>query len=320
VLAVFDASQLQTYSGTLLPSGTTPPAITLTGAQTVFMPLGLRVECTTLGALATSRIRYSYDSGANWAHSVVPTAATIALDGIAAGLVLNIAAGTMATNNVWELVVSAAASLRNSADVLAASGFACPRLLTGTSGIDGQPAWAADGLDKDPGAPAVYQHFVNSTLATPAVNGTTGVSLFAIMSAGASPTSGFNSVMGLGTGTTPGVNLEYAGGGITSVSSGGGIIVTTGYTAGTPKVLVTKQVGVAGDFCQWGAARTTDTAGGMTARTGMAMFCRGDIAEFSPAKIAVLVIVDGDIEVGDLLTKIKAYYAPRFPSWSALNS
>lgn len=78
-------------------TGTTPPVITLTGQP--FFDINLRVECTTLGALATWELRWSIDGGDTWEAEEVVSAATVALTGT--GLTLNIAAGTAAVDNVW---------------------------------------------------------------------------------------------------------------------------------------------------------------------------------------------------------------------------
>lgn len=89
-------------------TGTTPPTITITGTPN--RPVTLRIECTTLGALGTSRIRYSTDGGVTWISNVTTVATVVANDtrllsasGLteATGLTINIAAGAMAVDNVW---------------------------------------------------------------------------------------------------------------------------------------------------------------------------------------------------------------------------
>lgn len=81
-------------------TGTTPPAITLSGAP--LEPITLQVQCQVGGALGTWSGRYSIDGGVTWTPFV--SAAVVELfDGsnVDTGVALNIAAGNAATNNVW---------------------------------------------------------------------------------------------------------------------------------------------------------------------------------------------------------------------------
>lgn len=91
----------------VVATGTTPPAITLTG--TPLVDIDLRIECMKTGTLTNSKIRWSINGGATWVqdgavNAYVATAATIPLTdtrGNLTGVTINIAAGTGALDNVW---------------------------------------------------------------------------------------------------------------------------------------------------------------------------------------------------------------------------
>jgi hypothetical protein len=90
------------HNATLTATGTTPPAVTVSG--TTKYSDQLRVEITTGGARGTAVFRYSFDGGSNWAESGIVTAATYALltpNGDASGLTLAFPVGTYATDNVY---------------------------------------------------------------------------------------------------------------------------------------------------------------------------------------------------------------------------
>ncbi len=96
---LFDGSAMSAVT----PAGTTPPVITLTGTPN--RPIDLRVECTVLGALGTSRVKWSIDGGNTFSVATL-TAATILItdplnENETTGVTLNIAAGNAAVNNVW---------------------------------------------------------------------------------------------------------------------------------------------------------------------------------------------------------------------------
>lgn len=96
-LGTFDQkSDVGLAMGAVSSSGTTPPAITLSGTATKYV--NLRIECTTLGARGVAVIRYSLDGGVTWTENVT-TAATITLGD--SGLTANYANATAAVDNVW---------------------------------------------------------------------------------------------------------------------------------------------------------------------------------------------------------------------------
>jgi hypothetical protein len=89
--------------------GTLSPAVTLSGTRSFaagVVPVIL-VEINSIAggtALGAAFFRVSYDDGATWALAGAGgqvTAATVALDGIAAGCILNFPAGTYATSYTW---------------------------------------------------------------------------------------------------------------------------------------------------------------------------------------------------------------------------
>jgi len=81
-------------------TGTSPPTITLGGTQ--LQPVNLKVQCTTGGALATWSGWYSVDGGTTRVNfTSAATVPVIDPNGTDTGIVLNIAAGTASTDNVW---------------------------------------------------------------------------------------------------------------------------------------------------------------------------------------------------------------------------
>lgn len=143
-VAWWDAAATQTI-GSLYHSAGTGPAVTITGSQSVWSPVGIRVEVTT-GGSSGGLFRVSYDSGATFAHSAVaiPYGSTYALDGAATGFSIGFPSGTYVTTDVYEGQGTSAPSLKTGTDIIAASGTAAPRLYVGASGILGRAAWSSD--------------------------------------------------------------------------------------------------------------------------------------------------------------------------------
>ena len=100
VLAAWDAAD-GTLSTTPFASGTSPPAVTLSGSVT---PRPLRIELQTTGARGTAIFRYSADGGATWIESGVTTAATYPMIGAASGTTLNFPVGSYTNDNVYRAV------------------------------------------------------------------------------------------------------------------------------------------------------------------------------------------------------------------------
>jgi hypothetical protein len=81
-------------------TGTTPPAVTITGENTLAID-SVRVEITTGGNRGTAVFKYSFDGGLTWSETGVTTAATyeMKLHGMPTGLTLNFATGSAYTND-----------------------------------------------------------------------------------------------------------------------------------------------------------------------------------------------------------------------------
>lgn len=90
------------YGGTPLASGTTPPAVTLTGTLTQQI-YGWQMSITGGGARGVATYAISHDNGATVAQSGT-TAATV-VDG-ATGITVNFPTGTYNVNNVYKAVIS----------------------------------------------------------------------------------------------------------------------------------------------------------------------------------------------------------------------
>ncbi len=103
--------------GTTMRLTGTSPVVTLTGTLLFAAGAhpGIMVEITTGGALGVGVFRVSYDSGSTWAYSGVTLAATYALDGAAAGVTLNFAAGTYVLADTYEGTVATLRSSEGSA-------------------------------------------------------------------------------------------------------------------------------------------------------------------------------------------------------------
>lgn len=91
--------------GAVTSAGSTPPVVTLTSSAQV-QPVRLRVEATDIATNGAARGqwigRYSVDGGVTWVTFL--SAATVSVvdpNGTDTGVVINIAAGNAATDNVW---------------------------------------------------------------------------------------------------------------------------------------------------------------------------------------------------------------------------
>jgi hypothetical protein len=90
-----------TLDPTLRASGSSPPVVTITGS----LPIGIRVEITTGGALGVALYRYSADAGVTWIESELTTTSTYAMIGAATGITLNFPTGTYTNDNVYVPVI-----------------------------------------------------------------------------------------------------------------------------------------------------------------------------------------------------------------------
>lgn len=86
----------------LTGSGTTPPAVTITGESSLAID-SVKVDIQVGGARGTATFRYSFDGGATWEESSVTTAATYEMKqrGIPTGLTLNFANSTYNADNEY---------------------------------------------------------------------------------------------------------------------------------------------------------------------------------------------------------------------------
>jgi hypothetical protein len=83
-------------------AGTTPPAVTITGENSVAIDTVL-VDIQVGGSRGTATFQYSFDGGTTWSESNVLTAATYEMKqrGINTGLVLNFPVGTYNADNTY---------------------------------------------------------------------------------------------------------------------------------------------------------------------------------------------------------------------------
>lgn len=103
-LAFWDPAINVTLGATLLASGTTPPAVTLTGT------LAFATGCPAIWVdikPGAATFDVSYDNGVNIAHADVniPLGSTYALDGAASGVTLNFPNSTYNADNLYQATV-----------------------------------------------------------------------------------------------------------------------------------------------------------------------------------------------------------------------
>jgi hypothetical protein len=115
----------------MFSSGTTPPAVTLSGTLTIAAPVYVKI--TTGGARGTAIFSYGVDSnGVNFIETGKTTAATYAMIGSATGLTLNFPVGTYTNNNVYQAVPATLRDKTANGFDMAVTGV--PRLWSAWSG------------------------------------------------------------------------------------------------------------------------------------------------------------------------------------------
>lgn len=129
-----------TIGDTPRSQGTTPPVLTLSASpggsltSTVFP----YVQVDGAGARGTATFKVSYDDGATFPHTGIQTAATNTLPGIGAHITANWAAGTYATNNIYEplaaQVVDVSGKSNHGSEATAAN-----RFILRAVGFNGKP-------------------------------------------------------------------------------------------------------------------------------------------------------------------------------------
>ena len=130
--------------GTLLASGTTPPALTLTGSFPG-PPPAFRIVCSGGGALGVWTGQISYDNGATIAQ-VFTSAATVNLAGPSTGVTLNIAAGTANVDNLWLSTVAAWSDQSgNARDFSQGTAGAQPVYVANDTTLNNRPKLTLDG-------------------------------------------------------------------------------------------------------------------------------------------------------------------------------
>jgi hypothetical protein len=110
-LVVRDSLPLSGSMGTVVPAGTTPPVLTVTG--TPFKAYDLRLRVTVGGAHGTAKFQFSTDGGVNWSADISTTTAgasislvdsnviTIVGKNGTTGLTVAFAAGTFNVDNTY---------------------------------------------------------------------------------------------------------------------------------------------------------------------------------------------------------------------------
>jgi hypothetical protein len=98
-----------TLGDTPRASGTTPPVLTLSASPggSLTGKVFPYIQIDGAGTRGTATFKVSYDDGATFPHTGIVTAATNVLPGIGAHITANWAAGTYATNNIYEPLCAA---------------------------------------------------------------------------------------------------------------------------------------------------------------------------------------------------------------------
>ncbi len=126
-----------TLGGTLLASGTAPPAVSLVSAPSTLS--GLWLDIPTGGGLGAGKVRYSLDDGATYSAPE-----TLAASMTLGGFGLAFAAGTYSADNTYKATVSAWTSLE---------GYVASQDTPGSQPVyssvawDGHPSLTFDGVD-----------------------------------------------------------------------------------------------------------------------------------------------------------------------------
>jgi hypothetical protein len=129
-----------TLGDTPRAQGTTPPVLNLSASpggsltSTVFP----YVQIDGAGARGAATFKVSYDDGATFPHTGIQTAATNTLPGVGAHITANWAAGTYATNNIYEPLAAQVADVTGKG-LHAAEATAANRMILRAVGFNGRP-------------------------------------------------------------------------------------------------------------------------------------------------------------------------------------
>lgn len=140
LIAMSFADDGVTLHDTPRSQGTTPPVLTLSASpggsltSTVFP----YVQIDGAGTRGTATFKVSYDDGATFPHTGIQTAATNTLPGIGAHITANWAAGTYATNNIYQPLATQLGDLTgNGRNAVQATAAACA--IARAVGFNGKP-------------------------------------------------------------------------------------------------------------------------------------------------------------------------------------
>lgn len=151
---VFSASNvlqaLQSDAGvvegtTLRATGTSPPAITLSGTRTG-PPYPITVKCPTTGGARGTWIGKVYYDGGTTPEQTFTSAATVALTGKGTGLTLNIPTGTASTDNVWRSTIATWKDQSGRGKDFGQPTASKQFLIT--VGLNGRPGFSSDGISQ----------------------------------------------------------------------------------------------------------------------------------------------------------------------------
>lgn len=121
--------------GTPLASGTTPPAVTVSGVPA---GMALRIEIQTTGARGTATFRYSVQNtgtgAVSWIEQNVVTAATYSPIGALSGATFTFPNSTYTNDNVYEGTCSTWTDVKNSVGATQATAANQPRILSDVAG------------------------------------------------------------------------------------------------------------------------------------------------------------------------------------------
>ena len=120
-------------------SGTTPPALALSGNLSFNPMLGIRFECTVGGA--NPSLRYSVNNGDSFIATITPTpGVATALSGALAGTSVTAPVGTYNVNNVWRWGVESWTDLSGVDNHFLQTGTTAPLVDASAAGsINGHP-------------------------------------------------------------------------------------------------------------------------------------------------------------------------------------
>lgn len=134
------ADQGITLGGTPLAFGSSPPAVTISGALS--QAIGIQIEITTGGARGTALFKWSVNSGSSYVATGVTTAATVNLVTSGGTIVAAFPSATYTNDNVYKATVASwldKSGTGRLASVVQATAAAQPVFQSAPSGYNGKP-------------------------------------------------------------------------------------------------------------------------------------------------------------------------------------